>query len=455
MTAAGEGPAGAESFHYDVFISYCHAGPDRTWAKWLHASLETYRVPRRLARERGLPRRSPAGVPRRGRVVGLAEPQRGHRGGAAAVPVPGGGLLAADAAERVGEQGGRAVPGDGPPRPDHHAAGRGGAARVIPAGAAGDPPDDHRRRGADQRRDRGGRAAGGRRAPGGGRVGAVAPAAGAAPRAGVPPGGAVRRPAAARARAVRPADGRRLRRPAGGARRLRRPARHARAGEAAGRPGRRRYRGHRQRAAARGHAARPEGRQDPGHPGHDGRGRQPPAGKGQDAGVGGRRQAPGARGPLPLQLLARRHGLGPQATRRDRDDARQAGGRRRPAGRVVRAGGGGLQHGRDAPGDPRPRRRGPPPRQAGGGHPGQVPRPRPGRPRLAAAPVPHPPGRRNVVPPPGRQGRGPQVLRGNREAAPHRGRGPAEVAGRLVLRLRDRLRRGAGPSRRARRRRVG
>ena len=42
---------------YTVFISYRHVEPDREWAKWLHGALETYRVPKRLAQERGLPRR--------------------------------------------------------------------------------------------------------------------------------------------------------------------------------------------------------------------------------------------------------------------------------------------------------------------------------------------------------------------------------------------------------------
>ena len=33
-------------FKYRAFISYSHA--DEKWARWLHRSLETYRVPRRL-----------------------------------------------------------------------------------------------------------------------------------------------------------------------------------------------------------------------------------------------------------------------------------------------------------------------------------------------------------------------------------------------------------------------
>ena len=33
-------------FRYRAFISYSHA--DEVWAKWLHKSLETYRVPKHL-----------------------------------------------------------------------------------------------------------------------------------------------------------------------------------------------------------------------------------------------------------------------------------------------------------------------------------------------------------------------------------------------------------------------
>lgn len=40
-----------------AFISYRQVEPDRGWAKWLHAALESYRVPRRLARGRNLPGR--------------------------------------------------------------------------------------------------------------------------------------------------------------------------------------------------------------------------------------------------------------------------------------------------------------------------------------------------------------------------------------------------------------
>ena len=44
-------------FRYAAFISYRHVEPDRQWAQWLHSALETYRVPKALARERGIPRR--------------------------------------------------------------------------------------------------------------------------------------------------------------------------------------------------------------------------------------------------------------------------------------------------------------------------------------------------------------------------------------------------------------
>jgi hypothetical protein len=39
-------------YRYKAFISYAHA--DESWARWLHRSLETYRVPRRLVQEAGL-----------------------------------------------------------------------------------------------------------------------------------------------------------------------------------------------------------------------------------------------------------------------------------------------------------------------------------------------------------------------------------------------------------------
>jgi len=44
-------------YRYDVFISYRHVEPDRLWAEWLNTALETYRVPGRLVKERGLPKR--------------------------------------------------------------------------------------------------------------------------------------------------------------------------------------------------------------------------------------------------------------------------------------------------------------------------------------------------------------------------------------------------------------
>jgi len=37
---------------YAAFISYRHTEPDRTWAKWLHRALETYRTPKYLAARR-------------------------------------------------------------------------------------------------------------------------------------------------------------------------------------------------------------------------------------------------------------------------------------------------------------------------------------------------------------------------------------------------------------------
>lgn len=39
-----------------AFISYRQLEPDRQWAKWLHASLERYRVPKRLVESQALPR---------------------------------------------------------------------------------------------------------------------------------------------------------------------------------------------------------------------------------------------------------------------------------------------------------------------------------------------------------------------------------------------------------------
>ncbi len=54
-------PAGSlneqrHSFRYAAFISYRHVEPDQAWAKWLHTSLETYRVPGSLL-SKGLPPR--------------------------------------------------------------------------------------------------------------------------------------------------------------------------------------------------------------------------------------------------------------------------------------------------------------------------------------------------------------------------------------------------------------
>jgi WD40 repeat protein len=46
--------AAIDEFRYEAFISYRHVEPDRRWAKWLHTALETYRVPQRLVKERGI-----------------------------------------------------------------------------------------------------------------------------------------------------------------------------------------------------------------------------------------------------------------------------------------------------------------------------------------------------------------------------------------------------------------
>ena len=54
---ASREPGGGEEFQYEAFISYRHAEPDRTLAKWLHTALETYRVPKNLVQERSLPPR--------------------------------------------------------------------------------------------------------------------------------------------------------------------------------------------------------------------------------------------------------------------------------------------------------------------------------------------------------------------------------------------------------------
>ena len=48
---------GAMSNTYAAFISYTHAEPDRLRAQWLQSAIEKYRVPRKLVREKGLPRR--------------------------------------------------------------------------------------------------------------------------------------------------------------------------------------------------------------------------------------------------------------------------------------------------------------------------------------------------------------------------------------------------------------
>ena len=42
------GEASESAFRYRAFISYRHVDPDRRWAKWLHAGLETYRIPGQL-----------------------------------------------------------------------------------------------------------------------------------------------------------------------------------------------------------------------------------------------------------------------------------------------------------------------------------------------------------------------------------------------------------------------
>jgi tetratricopeptide (TPR) repeat protein len=53
----GKGADLGAEYSYNAFISYRHLQPDRTWAKWLHRSLETYRPPRRLCKSHGLPKR--------------------------------------------------------------------------------------------------------------------------------------------------------------------------------------------------------------------------------------------------------------------------------------------------------------------------------------------------------------------------------------------------------------
>ena len=53
---AGRESVAEGEFRYEAFISYRHVEPDRKWAMWMHTALETYRVPKKLAAERGLPR---------------------------------------------------------------------------------------------------------------------------------------------------------------------------------------------------------------------------------------------------------------------------------------------------------------------------------------------------------------------------------------------------------------
>ena len=48
-------PPAPDTYRYGAFISYRHVEPDRKWAKWLHTTLETYRVPRRIVRDRNAP----------------------------------------------------------------------------------------------------------------------------------------------------------------------------------------------------------------------------------------------------------------------------------------------------------------------------------------------------------------------------------------------------------------
>ena len=43
-----------QTFEYAAFVSYRHTEPDKTWAKWLVDTLETYKIPKAL-RERGYP----------------------------------------------------------------------------------------------------------------------------------------------------------------------------------------------------------------------------------------------------------------------------------------------------------------------------------------------------------------------------------------------------------------
>ena len=49
--------AGKQAARYAAFISYRHVDADRRWARWLHRWLESYRIPRVLRKQRGLPGR--------------------------------------------------------------------------------------------------------------------------------------------------------------------------------------------------------------------------------------------------------------------------------------------------------------------------------------------------------------------------------------------------------------
>ena len=46
-----------DGFEYEAFISYRHVDPDRRIAVWLHSALESFRVPKRLVEDRGVPPR--------------------------------------------------------------------------------------------------------------------------------------------------------------------------------------------------------------------------------------------------------------------------------------------------------------------------------------------------------------------------------------------------------------
>jgi WD40 repeat protein len=54
MSAETHDEGRSREFRYAAFISYRQADPDRRWAKWLHTSLESYRIPKRLCIARGL-----------------------------------------------------------------------------------------------------------------------------------------------------------------------------------------------------------------------------------------------------------------------------------------------------------------------------------------------------------------------------------------------------------------